>query len=166
MNVQTRTLTNPALQIKRKEIFLNEWCRCYWPGFLASLINRNWSEVRWEIQVRLCWGSWCSRREWEQSPARSCWVGMEWGGGGARGRAVSVFLTWHKGRGGSRGWARGAAWVVCPPLPCCCVQAACAVFCFCSQLFRSGSRAFWSFCILPFIICSNDMCTQLFLSPL
>ena len=26
---------------------------CYWPGFLASLINRNWSETSQEIQVRL-----------------------------------------------------------------------------------------------------------------
>ena len=31
------------------------------------------------------------------------------GEGGARGRAVSLFLMWHKGRGGPRGWARGVA---------------------------------------------------------
>ena len=34
---------------------------CYQPGFLASLINRNWSEARQEIQARLYWGPCCSR---------------------------------------------------------------------------------------------------------
>ena len=30
--------------------------------------------------------------------------------------------------------------------------------CFCSQLFRSGSWGFWSFCFLLSIICSNCTC--------
>ena len=37
------------------------WCPCYYPGFLTSLINRNWLETRQEIQARLCCGPRCSR---------------------------------------------------------------------------------------------------------
>ena len=40
---------------------------------------------------------------------------------------------WSEGRGGSRGQARGVAYVVCPPPWWCCVQGSCAVPCFCSQ---------------------------------
>ena len=29
---------------------------CYWPGFLAFLVNRNWSEAKQEIQARLYGG--------------------------------------------------------------------------------------------------------------
>ena len=29
---------------------------CYWPGFVSSLINGNWSEARQEIQARFYWG--------------------------------------------------------------------------------------------------------------
>ena len=36
--------------------------KCYWPGFLASLIDRNWPEVRQEIQARFYWGLRCSRK--------------------------------------------------------------------------------------------------------
>ena len=39
---------------------------CYRPGFLASLINRNRSEARQEIQARLYWGPCRSPREQEQ----------------------------------------------------------------------------------------------------
>ena len=37
--------------------------------------------------------------------------------------------------------------------------------CFCFWLLRSGSWAFWTFCILLSIICPNWTCTQLFLVP-
>ena len=46
---------------------LRNWCKpglfwhsCYWPGFLASLINRNWSKTRQKVQARLSWGPCCS----------------------------------------------------------------------------------------------------------
>ena len=35
--------------------------------FLASLINRNWSEARQDIQARLYWSPCCSRVKWEQT---------------------------------------------------------------------------------------------------
>ena len=36
---------------------------CYKPGSWPSLVNRNWWEARQEIQARLYWGSYCTRRE-------------------------------------------------------------------------------------------------------
>ena len=35
---------------------------CYWPGFLVSLINRNWSEGGQEIQASPYWCACCSRK--------------------------------------------------------------------------------------------------------
>ena len=52
-----------------------------------------------------------------------------------------------------------------PPLWWRCVQGVYAVPCFCFQLFRSGTWAFWSLCILWSIICPDCAGTQLFLVP-
>ena len=65
---------------------------------------------------------------------------------------------------GSRDWARGVAWVICPHCWWCCMQGACTGPCFCSQLLRNGSKIFWSFCIL-FITCPSWSWVQLFLVP-
>ena len=55
-----------------------------------------------------------------------------WGG-------MSAFLMWGQGGGLTGAWAGGVAQVVCPPLWWSCVQGACAIPCFCSGLFKSGS---------------------------
>ena len=52
---------------------------CYQPGFLAFLINGNWSEARQEIQARLYWGPCCSRGEWEQTTGSFACSLPEWG---------------------------------------------------------------------------------------
>lgn len=62
-------------------------------------------------------------------------------------------LKWGEGRGGSRGWARGAAWMACPP-------------CWWCTLFlllapKKWQLGVWSFCILLFVICPNWACMQL-----
>ena len=73
------------------------------------------------------------------------------------------FLLWGEGRDRFRGWTRR---VVCPPLRRCWVQGACAVPCFCSRLFRSGS---WAFLVFLYLVVHNlpqmCACTQLFLVP-
>ena len=74
------------------------------------------------------------------------------------GRAGSL----SEGRAGSRGRARGVAYVVALPLGCC-VQGTCAVPCFCSQLFRTSIRFFLSFSIFLSIICPSCPGMQLFL---
>ena len=112
---------------------------CYQPGFLASLINRNWSDARQEIQARLYWGLCCSRREQEQ-------VTVSLPGSPRGGGAVSWLIIWGERRLWSKGWAGGVTKVVCPPPWWCCV-------------------GFWSFCILLFIICPDCTCMQLFLVP-
>ena len=63
---------NPAfthlynLPVKDKPM-VHTW-HCYQPGFLASLINKNWSEARKEIQASLYWGACClrgSKNKWQ-----------------------------------------------------------------------------------------------------
>ena len=79
---------------------------CYRPGFLASLIIRNWSKAGQEIQRRLYWGPSIAGgwgRDKEQVPLLPHWAG------------VSLFLTWNEGRGVSRSQAGGVASVFCPP---------------------------------------------------
>ena len=106
---------------------------CYQPEFLVSLINRNWSEARQEIQARLYWGPCCSREEREQVTDSLACLFPKVG--------ASSFLIRNEGRDVSRGLARRVAWVVCPPFRWCCVQGACTVPCFCYQLpvFAPGS---------------------------
>ena len=53
--------------VEGKSQWRSEGRICYWPGFLASLINRNWSDARQEIQARLYWGPSCSKGEGEQT---------------------------------------------------------------------------------------------------
>ena len=109
------------------------WWKCCPPGFLFSLINRNRSEARQEIQAGLYWGPCCSRGEWEQTtgPLLACSLR----------RGASLFLIWGEGRGVSRDQAGGVALVACPPLRWWCVQGACAVPCISSQppAFAPGS---------------------------
>ena len=90
----------------------------------------------WFFQARFYWGLCCKQRG---ASLFACLLPEE-------GR--SLFPTWVEGRGMSRGWAGGVAWVVCPPLRLWCVQGACPVPCFCSRLFKSGILDFWSLCIL------------------
>ena len=121
---------------------------CYWPGFLASLINRNWQDARHKIQAKFYWGFCCRGGSKNRSKfilSFSPWLGVG---------------SWFSTRGGGRGfrpeeWLRGFAhpfhgvvlggwgWGVWP------------VPCFCSRLFRGGSWAFWSFHILLPMICPN-----------
>ena len=55
--------------------------KVFWPEFLASLINRNWLEVRKKIQARLYWGPSCSRVEQEQATCSlACSRGESWAG--------------------------------------------------------------------------------------
>ena len=84
----------------------------------------------WFFQARFYWGLCCKQRG---ASLFACLLPEE-------GR--SLFPTWVEGRGMSRGWAGGVAWVVCPPLRLRCVQGACPVPCFCSG---SSKVAFWIF---------------------
>ena len=62
----------------------------------------------------------------------------------------------------SETWLRGFAYH--PPPVVVTAGSTCSP-CFCSQLFRSGSWAFWPFCIFLSIICPNWACMKLFLVP-
>ena len=74
---------------------------CYQPGFLASLINRNWSEARQEVQTRFCWGPCYSRGKGDKQEFPLL-------GRSLRGVA-SLFLIWEWGQGYVQGWARRVA---------------------------------------------------------
>ena len=111
---------------------------CYPSGFLASLINRNWSEARQEIQPRFI-GAPASegRRRNNRFPCLFSYCGEQ--ASSLYGQRVGCV---------SRGQAGGPPWVFCPPLRLCNVQGACRVSTLlCSKLFRSGCWAFWSLCI-------------------
>ena len=58
---------------------------------------------------------------------------------------VSLFLIWGESRGLSRGWVRGVAQIVCPPLRYCCVQGACALPRCPSGLFKAAVGFFGLF---------------------
>ena len=77
---------------------------CYWPGLLASLINRYWLEARQEIQASLYWGPCFNSGQWKQVSLLSCSL-----------RRVGWFLTWGEGRGVSRGKTKG--WLQCFACP-------------------------------------------------
>ena len=47
-------------------------------GSWPSPINRNWSEVRQKIQVRLYWGPWCTVGS--QNKQQVCLLALRWGG--------------------------------------------------------------------------------------
>ena len=82
---------------------------CYWPGFLASLINRNWSETRQETQARLYIGAPPAAVEEQEKGTHSlASLFTE--------RGLSWLFLWGEGRDVSRGHARGVAQVICPPL--------------------------------------------------
>ena len=117
--------------------------KLFWPGFLASLINRNWLELREKILARLYWGPSCSRVEQEQA---MCSLACS-----PRG-VVSWFLKW--GRVGVCPGVRPEGWVRLFSHPSGgVVQRVCTVPCFCSQhpVFAPGSAevavGLLSFCI-------------------
>ena len=106
---------------------------CYWPGFLASLINRNWLETRQEIQARLYWDPCCSRGS-ENKQQVPLLVLFPWAGG----RACSLYWV-RVGVCPGIGWRAGLGGIECRehmPYPA-----------FCSGLFKSGSWVFWALCI-------------------
>lgn len=75
-----------------------------------------------------------------------------------------MFLTSGEGRGRIRSWAKGWLKWFAHPFSGVCMGHVALFQIPCSQLFRSGSWDFWSFCILS-VICPNWMCRQLFLIP-
>ena len=128
----------------------------YWPGLLASLINRNWSEARQEIQARLYWGPCCRTGEREQTTSslarslRGGWracslhgvrVGM-WPGVGARcglgGLPTPLVVVCAGGHAQYPAFALGSSIV-------------------------AVGGGFLVFLYLLSIICPNCACTQLFL---
>ena len=85
------------------------------------------------FQARLYWGHYCSRGEWEQTTGSLVYLLPDVG------LACSLY--------GVRVEVYSEVKPEASPLRWCSVQRACAVPCFFSRLFRSGSRHFWSLCI-------------------
>ena len=112
---------------------------CYQPGFLASLINRNWSEARQEIQARFCWGPCYSRGEGGQTIVSLAWSLLK--GSGELVPYMRVRVGVCPGVG-PEGWLRCFSHCLAPSAVHRCVQEACTVPCFCSRFFKSGSWLF------------------------
>ena len=119
------------------------WTRyCYLPGFLVSLIDRNWQETRQKIQVRLYWGPCCNRGEWEQvTVSIACSLRWGWAGslygvrlGVGPGVRLEGWLRWfaHPLGGAECRGMRSALLLLLTAH-------------FCSWLFRSGSWVFLVF---------------------
>ena len=72
-----------------------------------------------------------------------------------RGEELLPYMGWGQGYVQGLGWRDGLGGL--SPFSVVCVQGACAVSCFCSQVFRSGSWVFGLCCILCIIYPS---CTQ------
>ena len=137
---------------------------CYQPGFLASLINKNWSEARQEIQAGLLWGPCCTtvnknRRHFLAHLLPEVGVAE-----------LAPYMGWVQGSIQVLGQRGGLGRLPTPK-----VVLSTGVMCntmvllrtlyFCSQLFRSGSWVFLVFLYLLSRICPNCACTQLFLVP-
>ena len=129
---------------------------CYQPGFLASSINKNWSEARQENQARLYGDPRCiegmktSNRIRLLTPWRGWAVpstGWEQGwiqGSGWRGDLGGLtILGWY--------WVQGAMHST--------------LLSFLSPALHKWHLGSWSLCILLSIICPNCSCKQLFLIP-
>ena len=119
---------------------------CNRPEFLASLVNRNWQEARQEIQEGFI-GALPQQEGARTSNGFPCSLASE----------LAPYMRWGSAqRGGFRGLPTAFGGVECREL------ALYAAFTldpwFCSQLFRSGSWGFWSFCFLLSIICPNCTC--------
>ena len=104
---------------------------------------------------KVYWGPYCSRGEWKQiqfpllTPQ-----GRGWGAGSLHGVRVAMCPGLQLEM-----WLRCFAYH--PPPVVLTAGSMCSPLllfptpCFCSQVFRSGSRAFWPFCIFLSIICPN-----------
>ena len=118
-------------------------------------INRNWLEVRQEIQARLSWGPAAAEgsenKQQVPLPAPSL-----------SGAELAPYGGWGWGcvQRVADGWLR---W--CAPLRWRCRQEAGTEFCFCSRLFNSGSWVFWSLCIFCPETAPKYAPTQLILVP-
>ena len=123
---------------------------------MASLINRNQSEARHQIQARLNWGPCCTRGERGEQTVGPLARSLA-GGGGQAGSLDGV-------RAGSVPGERLAAWLGgLSPLWWCCVQGSWAVPRFALDtllLFAALQNGSWKFLVSLFVICPNCTCTR------
>ena len=124
-----------AITLLRMKGSMEQAWNCYRSGFLAFLINGNWSEARQEIQARLYWDPFCAggSKNKQQFPLLACSL---------RGNELVPYVRWGYVQVQGSGWNDGSGCLL--PFWWCCVQGSCAVPCFCSRLFRSGRWSFWS----------------------
>ena len=127
-------------------------------GSWLSPINRNWSEARLEIQTWLHWSSCYSIGEPKQVTG---YLAHSW----TREGGELPYTGW------GLGVSRAVEWLKCfaHPFVILCaggMHSPLLLHLPSWQLFRSGSWAFWSFCIVLPVFCSNCACMQLLSLPI